>query len=389
MSVSLSPSNALGFKRPLTTLVKRSLTITNNNPQPVAFKVKTTAPKLYCVRPNSGRVEPGESIDVSVMLQALKEEPPLNTKCKDKFLIQSTIITPDKENLALHDIWASPEANEEGKVFQQKLRVTYLPAEGQTLEEEDEPAPVPAQSVLSNTDTAYDTVRAPGNGHAAAPAPAGVPVETHFASASSQSQDPAHDFNARAPTPPLADESMYDNEHSLRGEPVYSIYGRPEDAEPEYVAQAPPVDAAPSPGPVGRELTPEPSHYHAAAEQEHEPEPEPAPVPSQEHTFAPAPAPEPIYITRENPVNEEMFAKFNMAQAEIERLKAQLAALTAQSQSQSELRRRTRRLSDADSAAGADALTAVEDAHVQPEGVPLQVVVVIALGVFVTTYLFF
>ena len=38
------------------------------------------------------------------MLQALKEEPPLNTKCKDKFLIQSTIITPDKETLALSDI---------------------------------------------------------------------------------------------------------------------------------------------------------------------------------------------------------------------------------------------------------------------------------------------
>jgi hypothetical protein len=68
---------------PLTTLVKRSLTITNHNLQPVAFKVKTTAPKvriaavlswliclwillqLYCVRPNSGRVEPGESVDVS------------------------------------------------------------------------------------------------------------------------------------------------------------------------------------------------------------------------------------------------------------------------------------------------------------------------------------
>jgi hypothetical protein len=42
------------------------------------------------------------------MLQALKEEPPLNTKCKDKFLIQSTIITPDKENLALHDIVRMP-----------------------------------------------------------------------------------------------------------------------------------------------------------------------------------------------------------------------------------------------------------------------------------------
>jgi vesicle-associated membrane protein-associated protein A len=38
------------------------------------------------------------------MLQALKEEPPLNTKCKDKFLIQSTVITPEKETMTLHDI---------------------------------------------------------------------------------------------------------------------------------------------------------------------------------------------------------------------------------------------------------------------------------------------
>lgn len=234
-------------------------------------------------------------------------------------------------------------------------------------------------------------MRAPENGHAAAAAAAGVPLEAHFAAASSQSQDPAHDFNARAPTPPLADDpmhSVYDHDHSLRGEPVYSIYDRPEEPEPEHFAQAPPAAAA-SPAPVARELTPEPSHYHAAAEQTHEPEPEPTSMYSQEPAPAPAPAsaPEPIYITRENPVNEEMFAKFNMAQAEIERLKAQVVALTAQSQS--ELRRRTRRLSDTDSMAGSEALTAVEDAHVQPEGVPLQVVVVIALGVFVTTYLFF
>ena len=31
------------------------------------------------------------------MLQALKEDPLLNTKCKDKFLILSIIITPEKE----------------------------------------------------------------------------------------------------------------------------------------------------------------------------------------------------------------------------------------------------------------------------------------------------
>lgn len=50
-----------------------------------------------------------------------------------------------------------------------------------------------------------------------------------------------------------------------------------------------------------------------------------------------AQAPEPIYITHENPTSEEMVAKYNMAQAENERLKAQIALLTAQL----ELRRRT------------------------------------------------
>ena len=80
------------------------------------------------MRPNSGKVEPGETVEVQgmltpyvsllkllnvepiyvldylVMLQAMKEEPPLNAKCKDKFLIQSTNITPDKEQLPLADI---------------------------------------------------------------------------------------------------------------------------------------------------------------------------------------------------------------------------------------------------------------------------------------------
>jgi hypothetical protein len=34
--------------------------------------------------------------------------------------------------------WNTSDAGEEAKVHQQKLRVVYLPAEGQTLEEEDE-----------------------------------------------------------------------------------------------------------------------------------------------------------------------------------------------------------------------------------------------------------
>jgi hypothetical protein len=38
------------------------------------------------------------------MLQAMKEEPPLNAKCKDKFLIQSMLIPPEKVAVPLHDL---------------------------------------------------------------------------------------------------------------------------------------------------------------------------------------------------------------------------------------------------------------------------------------------
>ena len=38
------------------------------------------------------------------MLQAMKEEPPLNAKCKDKFLIQSMLIPPEKAAIPLHDL---------------------------------------------------------------------------------------------------------------------------------------------------------------------------------------------------------------------------------------------------------------------------------------------
>ena len=38
------------------------------------------------------------------MLQAMKEDLPINAKCKDKFLIQSTVITPEKEAMSLQDM---------------------------------------------------------------------------------------------------------------------------------------------------------------------------------------------------------------------------------------------------------------------------------------------
>ncbi|KAJ7259508.1 PapD-like protein [Mycena haematopus] len=351
MSVSLAPSNALGFNRPLTTLVKRSLTISNHNAQPVAFKVKTTAPRLYTVRPNSGRVEPGQSVDVLVMSQPLKDEPPLNAKCKDKFLIQSTLITPGKEAMSLQDIWASPDSGEEGKVHQQKLRVVYLPAEGQTLMEEDEEAPANMSSMTMSGDLQrFDTVR-------------------QHPSANGET---APDLASSAPRPstPPADFSNAHEEPHEEIQPSFEAPGvvitPPEPYVPSVRETTPPAPApAPVPVPVPADLPVAPTVSSQA------------PTPPVVRTPS---VPTPVSLPSPLPPSDDYAAKYTEAQAEIERLRK----LLAESQPPAELRRRTRKLSDAT----AVDVAVLEEAAIQ-EGVPLQIVVIIALGVFITTYLFF
>ncbi|CCM03553.1 uncharacterized protein FIBRA_05689 [Fibroporia radiculosa] len=97
MSLAIHPDKVLEFRRPLTKCTKRSLSITNHNDQPVAFKIKTTVPKLYRIRPNVGKIEPGETVEVQVMMLAREFDPPFNDECQDKFLIQSVIVTTDKD----------------------------------------------------------------------------------------------------------------------------------------------------------------------------------------------------------------------------------------------------------------------------------------------------
>lgn len=92
----------------------------NPTDQPILFKIKTTAPKRYCVRPNSGLLEPHNSLEVgskwfiavhwwwfhwpwgtfswhnaiviSVCLQPFEFDP--NEKHRHKFMVQS-VVAPD------------------------------------------------------------------------------------------------------------------------------------------------------------------------------------------------------------------------------------------------------------------------------------------------------
>ncbi|MCJ1485330.1 phosphatidylinositol-binding protein scs2 [Schaereria dolodes] len=131
MSVDLDPPE-LGFRRPFTHEVTQVLKLHNTSSDPIAFKVKTTAPKQYCVRPNSGRIEGGSGVEVQVLLQAMKEDPPPDARCRDKFLVQSVAIPMEKEVENMTTIWQNVERTSKASIQERKIRVVFLPADGPT-----------------------------------------------------------------------------------------------------------------------------------------------------------------------------------------------------------------------------------------------------------------
>lgn len=112
----------------------------------VAFKVKTTSPKKYCVRPNVGIIEPKSRCDFTVTMQAQKSTP---TECKDKFLIQSTVVpfgtTDDEITPAMFT------KNSQKYIEETKLRVVLATAP-------NSPAKPFADVVLKQEIPAYETV---------------------------------------------------------------------------------------------------------------------------------------------------------------------------------------------------------------------------------------
>ncbi|XP_020693578.1 vesicle-associated protein 1-3 isoform X2 [Dendrobium catenatum] len=109
--------------------------LANRTDQYVAFKVKTTNPKKYSVRPNTGIVLPGSTCDVLVTMQAQKEAPP-DMQCKDKFLVLSVIAA---SGATMKDITSEMFNKEPNKVVDElKLRVVYVPG--------SPPSPVPEET---------------------------------------------------------------------------------------------------------------------------------------------------------------------------------------------------------------------------------------------------
>ncbi|CAI0418152.1 unnamed protein product [Linum tenue] len=139
----------LKFPFELKKQISCSLQLSNKTDSYVAFKVKTTNPKKYCVRPNAGVVLPRSTCDIIVTMQAQKEAP-ADMQCKDKFLLQS-VKAPDGS--AAKDITAEMFNKEAGhQVEETKLKVVYVapPQPPSPVPEGSEEGSSPRGSVSDN-----------------------------------------------------------------------------------------------------------------------------------------------------------------------------------------------------------------------------------------------
>ncbi|XP_063684799.1 motile sperm domain-containing protein 2-like isoform X6 [Bolinopsis microptera] len=92
----------------------QAIKMVNNREVQVAYKVKTTAPEHYRVKPTVGIIEPGQECEVSVQLTPGSAV----TASRDRFLVQCTEITsPFKGDIT--EYWRSVE---QGKVTEHRLR---------------------------------------------------------------------------------------------------------------------------------------------------------------------------------------------------------------------------------------------------------------------------
>ena len=82
--VHLDPSQTLKFFFQPDKSVKAFLTISNPyDSESVIFKLKTTQPKLYVVKPNIGILGPSQQITIEITFQCMKPDQPIEQNLEE------------------------------------------------------------------------------------------------------------------------------------------------------------------------------------------------------------------------------------------------------------------------------------------------------------------
>lgn len=119
----IEPESELRFKGPFSEEpVTSHILLTNPTNHKVYFKIKTTAPKRYCVRPNGGIIMPRKKSQIYVTLQPFDFDP--TEKNKHKFMVQS-LIGPsggEDDRNSYETVWKDPSADQ---LMESKLKCVF------------------------------------------------------------------------------------------------------------------------------------------------------------------------------------------------------------------------------------------------------------------------
>ncbi|XP_043266931.1 vesicle-associated membrane protein-associated protein B [Venturia canescens] len=117
----IEPQNELRFRGPFTGApVTSFINLTNPSINRVYFKIKTTAPKRYCVRPNSGVLKPKQSTQIAVCLQPYEFDPA--EKNKHKFMVQTVIAPEGDDSDNFNNVWKDTNPSE---MMEHKLKCIF------------------------------------------------------------------------------------------------------------------------------------------------------------------------------------------------------------------------------------------------------------------------
>jgi len=137
--LQMVPAEKIEFSPPFTTVSESSLRLKNPSEKNVAFKIKTTAPQRYCVRPNASTVPPNGEAIIKVMLQ------PGGTDERHKFMVQSIYVPDDYNQIEekeekktfVNSLWADSTNN---PVMSSKLICVFQTENQQSKSEEEVPS---------------------------------------------------------------------------------------------------------------------------------------------------------------------------------------------------------------------------------------------------------
>ncbi|KAH8351665.1 vesicle-associated membrane protein-associated protein B/C-like [Drosophila kikkawai] len=118
--LSLEPRDQLVFEGPFGSSVSKNLVIKNpGKKQSVAFKLKTTSPHLFFVRPNVGVLEPDQTVSVNITMQPTASN---DGQKRHKFLIMAAKASgPD---INLQDFWKEQKPSD---IWDAKIKCEIVP----------------------------------------------------------------------------------------------------------------------------------------------------------------------------------------------------------------------------------------------------------------------